>query len=104
MRPTSRVTVVRLYASLRELAGEREIDLALPDGATVGDLLKRLVEVRPGLAPRLLDEDGNIPRFVNVFVNGRDVRYLSGLDTPVMPDDEVVILPPAAGGRLGSTR
>lgn len=83
---------------MRELAGERDIDVALPDGATIRDLLNRLVKLRPVLAERLLDEDGNIPPSVNVFVNGRDIRDLSGLDTPVMPDDEVTILPPAAGG------
>jgi len=98
VKPTSHVTVVRLYASLRELAGERDIDVALPDDPIIRDLLRRLVELRPGLSHRLLDEDGNIPRFVNVFVNGRDIRHLGGLDTPVMPDDEVTILPPAAGG------
>jgi molybdopterin synthase sulfur carrier subunit len=98
VRVTSHVTAVRLFGSLRELAGEREIDVALPDGATVRDLLNRLGELRPILAQRLLDEDGNIPRSVNVFVNGRDIRDLGGLDTSVMPDDEVTILPPAAGG------
>ncbi len=90
--------MVRLYASLREVAGERDIEVALPGGATIRDLLNRLAELRPGLSQRLLDEDGNIPRFANVFVNGRDIRHLSGLDTPVMPDDEVTILSPAAGG------
>ena len=99
MKPTSHVTVVRLYASLREVAGERDIEVALPDGATTHDLINRLVELRPVLAQRLLDQDGNIPPSVNVFVNGRDIRDLSGLDTPVTPDDEVTILPPAAGGR-----
>jgi len=99
VEPTSHVAVVRLYASLRELAGERDIEVALPDGAVVRDILNRLGELRPILAERLLDEDGNIPRSVNVFVNGRDIRDLSGLDTPVTPDDEVTILPPAAGGR-----
>jgi sulfur-carrier protein len=87
-----------LYGSLRELAGEREIDVTLPDGATIRDLLGQLAELRPSLAPRLLDEDGNVTRFVNVFVNGRDIRDLSGLATPVVPADEVTILPPAAGG------
>jgi MoaD family protein len=98
VKPTSNTTAVRLYASLRELAGERDIDVVLPERATVGDLLKQLAQLRPSLAPRLLDEDGNIPVFVNVFVNGRDIRDLRGLDTTVTPDDEVIILPPAAGG------
>ena len=84
---------------MRELAGERDIEVALPDGAVVRDILNRLGELRPILAERLLDEDGNIPRSVNVFVNGRDIRDLSGLNTPVTPGDEVTILPPAAGGR-----
>ena len=98
MELTSHVTAVRLYASLREAAGERDIEVAVPDGATIRDLLSRLVELRPVLADRLLDRDRNIPPSVNVFVNGRDIRDLSGLDTPVTPDDEVTILPPAAGG------
>jgi molybdopterin synthase sulfur carrier subunit len=83
---------------LGQLAGEQEIDVALPDGATIGDLLSRLGELRPKLARALLDEHGNIPRSVNVFVNGRDIRHLKGLDTLVTPDDEVTVLPPAAGG------
>ena len=99
MKPTSHVAVVRLHASLRELAGERDIEVALPDGAIVRDILNRLGELRPVLADRLLDEDGNIPPSVNVFVNGRGMRDVGGLDTPVMPDDELSILPPAAGGR-----
>jgi molybdopterin synthase sulfur carrier subunit len=98
VKPTSHVTTVRLYASFRELAGEREIDVSLPDSASIRDLLSRLVELRPALAHRLLDDDGNLSRFVNAFVNGRDIRDLDGLDTPVVPDDEVTILPPAGGG------
>jgi molybdopterin synthase sulfur carrier subunit len=84
---------------LRELAGQRDIEVTLPDGAIVRDILNRLGELRPVLADRLLDEDGNIPPSINVFVNGRDIRDLGGLDTPVTPDDELTILPPAAGGR-----
>jgi molybdopterin synthase sulfur carrier subunit len=98
VKPTSKVAVARLYAFLRELAGEREIDVALPDGATVRDVLTRLAELRPVIAQRLPGTDGSIPLSVNVFVNGRDIRDLKGLDTPVMPDDEVTILPPVAGG------
>lgn len=98
MKPTSHVAVVRLYGSLRELVGERDIEVALSDGATIRDILNRLEELRPVLAERLLGEDGNIRPSVNVFVNGRDTRDLGGLDTPVTPDDEVTILPPAAGG------
>jgi molybdopterin synthase sulfur carrier subunit len=98
VKPTSHVAVVRLHASLQELAGKRDIEVSLPDGAIVRDLLNRMVELEPSLTRRLLDTDGNIPRHVNVFVNGRDIRYLSGMDTPVTPNDEVTIIPPVAGG------
>jgi len=52
----------------------------------------------PGLKERLLDEAGQIRRFVNIYVNGEDVRFLQGLDTPLHPGDEVSIVPAVAGG------
>jgi len=92
------MTVVRLYASFRRLAGEGAVDLVVPAEGTIRDILRGLVELRPRLAEHMLDEEGNVPRFVNVFVNGRDIRYLNGLDTLVRPEDEVAIFPPLAGG------
>ncbi|MGB6837367.1 MAG: ubiquitin-like small modifier protein 1 [Dehalococcoidia bacterium] len=92
------MTTVRLYASLRELAGDRTVEVLLPDGATVRDVLIRLVELRPGLAGHVLDGEGQVPQYVGVFVDGRDIRYLQGLDTPVRPENEVYIFPPTAGG------
>ena len=52
----------------------------------------------PSLGSQLLTDDGDLNRFVNVYVNGQDVRYLAGLDTPVAPADEVRLLPAMAGG------
>lgn len=92
------MTTVRLYASLRELAGDRTVEVPLPDGATVWDVLIRLIELRPGLASHVLDGEGQVLRYVGVFVDGRDIRYLQGLDTPVRPENEVYIFPPTAGG------
>ena len=57
-----------------------------------------LVEQHPSLGAQLLTDDGDLNRFVNVYVNGQDVRYLAGLDTPVAPADEVRLLPAMAGG------
>ena len=92
------MTTVRLYASLRELAGDRIVEVSLPDGATVRDVLTALVEARPALAGRVLDEAGQVVQYVGVFVDGRDIRHLRGLDTPVKPENEVYIFPPTAGG------
>ena len=65
---------------------------------TVGEALTSLVTRHPALREQLLTDEGELNRFVNVYVNGQDVRYLSGLDTPVAPADEVRLLPAMAGG------
>jgi molybdopterin converting factor small subunit len=68
------------------------------DGATVGEVLGNLDAAHPGFRDRLLDDDGALRRFVNVFVADDDVRYLQGLDTPVPDGETVAIIPAVAGG------
>ena len=90
------MSTIRLPQVLRQLAnGERAIEV---DGATVGDAVQALVGRHPALATQLLTPDGELHRFVNVYLNGRDVRYLGGLDTPVDARDEIRLLPAIAGG------
>jgi molybdopterin synthase sulfur carrier subunit len=67
-------------------------------GSTVGDILSDLDDRFPGLKERVCDPDGEIRRFVNVFVNGENVRKLQGASTPVKTGDEVGIIPAMAGG------
>ena len=68
-------------------------------GSTVGELLDALDAAYPGLGERIRESDGQIRRFVNVFVNGENVRERDGADTPLRPGDEVGIIPAMAGGR-----
>jgi molybdopterin synthase sulfur carrier subunit len=68
------------------------------EGTNVRDVLTRLDQAHPGFADRLLDDDGNLRRFVNVFVADDDIRFLDGLDTPVPDGSEVSIIPAVAGG------
>jgi molybdopterin synthase sulfur carrier subunit len=90
------MSVVRLPSVLRAQAeGQREIEV---EGTTVGAAVQSLVGRHPGLASQLLTAEGELHRFVNVYLNGRDVRYLAGLDTPVDPRDEIRLLPAIAGG------
>jgi len=92
------MSVVRLPSVLRAHAdGERAIEV---DGSTVGAAVQALVGRHPALADQLLTPDGELHRFVNVYLNGRDVRYLAGLDTPVEDRDEIRLLPAIAGGAL----
>ncbi len=73
------------------------------DGATVGEVLDALYERYGELRGRIA-EDGGLRRFVNVYVDGEDIRFLSGLDTPVRDGDEVTILPAVAGGSAAAVR
>jgi MoaD family protein len=90
------MSTVKLPSPLRQtVGGAREVEVT---GGTVGEVVRGLVEQHPALRTQLLTEDGQLNRFVNVYLNGQDVRYLSGLDTPVGERDEVRLLPAMAGG------
>jgi molybdopterin synthase sulfur carrier subunit len=90
------VSTVWIPQVLRAAAGgNKQLELA---GATVGDLVAGLVEQYPSLRGQLLSDEGELNRFVNVYVNGQDVRYLDGLKTAVEERDEVRLLPAMAGG------
>lgn len=67
-------------------------------GSTVGELLQQLESEYPGIGERVLDEDGNVKRFINVFCNDDEIRTLDGLDTAVRENDKVSIVPAMAGG------
>ena len=68
------------------------------EGGTVGDVLNALYERHGELRERVADGDGSIRRFVNVFLDGEDIRFLDGLQTPVPDGSEIQILPAVAGG------
>ena len=88
--------IVRIPTTLRPLAGgQAEVKV---EGATLGDVLSSLDAAHPGFSGRILDDDGKLRRFVNVFVADDDVRYLQGLDTPVPEGETVSIIPAVAGG------
>jgi molybdopterin synthase sulfur carrier subunit len=69
------------------------------DGATVGALVDDLEGRHPGLRERICDDQGKVRRFVNLYVNGDDIRFLQQLETSLKDGDEVSIVPAIAGGR-----
>ena len=90
------MSVVKIPTVLRpQVGGNKEVELG---GATVGELVTALTDRYPSLKGQLLTADGDLNRFVNVYVNGQDVRYLDGLATAVAERDEVRLLPAMAGG------
>lgn len=91
--------MVRLPAVLAEHAeGRRSVEVEVPAGGTVGQVLDALTESRPRLAWRVRDETGALRRYVNVYVGEDDVRAAGGLATPVSDGDVVTVLPSVAGG------
>lgn len=87
---------VRLPTLLRGAAdGQQSVSV---EGSTIGEVLETLQGAYPGLAGQVLTGDGTLHKFVNVYLNDDDVRYLGRLETKVGPDDVVSILPAVAGG------
>lgn len=88
---------VRIPTPLRKLTqGKEEVAAA---GKNVGELLADLERQYPGIKERLCDDSGQVRRFVNIFQNDEDIRFLQNLDTPVKDSDEISIVPAIAGGR-----
>lgn len=87
---------VRIPQPLRGLTGNQP---TVPgSGATLLKCIEQLESAYPGVRERLMDETGQLRRFVNVYVNGDDVRFIDGLATPLKDGDEVSIVPAVAGG------
>lgn len=86
-------TILRTYTS-----GEADVTVAVPDDATLADVVSALDADFPGIAGRVLDDSGQIRRFVNVYVNDDDVRFASGLQTPTPAGSKVSVIPAVAGG------
>lgn len=90
---------VSFYATLRPVVGAKTLDFAVPEGATLRELVDAIVAQHPDLGPMLLREPGSPARGVQVFVNGRAAGYLAeGLETPLSADDAVDVFPAVAGG------
>ena len=87
---------VRIPTPLRKLTNDLEVVSAA--GANVGELIANLDLAFPGLRERICDEQGNVRRFVNIFVSDEDIRFLQELATPLKDTDEVSIVPAIAGG------
>ncbi len=89
-------TTIFVPTPLRKLTnGQSKVQL---NGVSVADLIERAETQYPGFRERVLDSDGEVKRFINVFVNGVDIRTLQGKATPVKDGDEVSVIPAMAGG------
>ena len=87
---------VRIPTPLRRVTNGQ--DIVSVEGSAITDVIASLDAQFPGIRERLCDEGGQLRNFVNVYVNGEDVRFLDGLSTPTKSGDEISIVPAVAGG------
>ena len=87
---------IRIPMPLRKLTNNT--DIVKTDASTLAEAVDRLEADYPGIKERIVGDDGEIRRFVNIYVNGEDVRFLSNLATALAASDEVSIVPAVAGG------
>jgi molybdopterin synthase sulfur carrier subunit len=87
---------VKIPTPLRRLTNQApKVDV---DGASIAEVVESLEASYPGMKDRLCDETGALRHFVNIYLNGEDVRYLDGIDSAVKEGDELSIVPAVAGG------
>jgi len=89
---------VKLYASLRQAAGTKMMDVEVQSDTTIRDVLVEVTQRYPILVKFIWKDPGELSEFVHVFLNGENIRHLAGLDTVLKPEDHVDIFPPVVGG------
>lgn len=87
---------VRIPTPLRGLTND--LDVVAAEGGTLAACIDGLESSYPGMKERICDEQGELRRFVNVYINGEDVRFLQGIETELKAGDEISIVPAVAGG------
>jgi sulfur-carrier protein len=89
---------LRVFATLRDTIGGTSIFVNYAEKATIAALLEQAFEQHPQFKPAVVDGDGRLQSQILIFINGRDIRYLQGLETTVQADDLIRIFPPVGGG------
>ena len=84
---------------LRNLSnGERSVNIELDENSTIIDSINKLNDIYSGISAKIIDENNSLHNFVNIFMDGEDVRYMQGVDTKLIPGSEISIVPAVAGG------
>ncbi len=89
---------IRLYATLRQIVGAKTVTVETQRGQTVGDALRALTKQHPKLTPSIWHDDGTLAGHVAVMLEGRDIRHLNGVNTPVGEAQHLDVFPPVGGG------
>ena len=88
---------VRIPTPLRPMTGGKNV--VEITGSSVAEIIENLGAAHPGVKERICDEQGEVRRFINIYVNEEDIRFLTGKETPLKEGDEMSIIPAIAGGK-----
>ena len=89
---------IKLFATVSDVVGARRLAVSFEDGDTVRDLIHSIHEISPALSAKLLDDNGELSSVIHIYVRGRNVEWIGGLDAVIHDRDDVFIVPPMAGG------
>lgn len=89
---------IKLLTTLRDIAGAKEIEVPFQGGITVRELLHNVTALHQPLGEAIWDQQGELTGLVHILVQGRNIEWLNGLDTVIQEHDQIVFLPPSAGG------
>jgi len=89
---------IHFYATLRAIVGQKTVEVDLPPNTTAQQLIEIVTENRPALQAELLDAENRFQAHMKLFLNGRDIQHLEGVDTPITNDDRMDVFPPVGGG------
>ena len=90
---------VNFFAGLRQIVGQKTVDISVPEGSTARQLVDEIVRIYPALERELIDGQGNLYGHVHVVINGRDIRFLEGaMEREIFAEDRVSIFPAIGGG------
>tara|TARA_Y100000590_G_scaffold467566_1_gene646887 strand:- start:1705 stop:2016 length:312 start_codon:yes stop_codon:yes gene_type:complete len=90
--------IIKFYSTLRDIAGEKAVEINIPNGTTIQQLATKIVELYPNMRRDLLDDNGKIHGHVHIFVDGLDVPFLSNNTSEIISNDSVVDVFHAIGG------
>jgi molybdopterin synthase sulfur carrier subunit len=90
---------VHFFATLRQIVGQKTVEISIDDGSTVRQLVEEIVSCHPALKREIIDEQGDLYGHVHVIINGRDFNFLDqGIETVITSDDRVSVFPAIGGG------
>lgn len=89
---------VKLFATFRDIINSKEVDIPVPESLTVKQLIQGLIKQFPAFESELFNENDELKPFTHIFVNGRNIIHLDGLNTKITKSDDIALIPPVGGG------